>query len=173
MEEVKNQECPFCHKKNLTLIEDIKDIPHFGKCYLMSMNCSNCKYHKSDVESEENKSSCKCVFTIKDKKDLHVKIVKGSEATVKIPQMRLSITPGPGAIGYITTVEGILRRFKKTIEDERDNAEDSDVKKKSKNLLKKLWKVECGEQELKIVIEDPSGNSAIISDKAETSKLKQ
>ena len=43
----------------------------------------------------------------------------------------------------------------------------------SKNLLKKLWKVENGEQELKIVIEDPSGNSAIISEKAEVSKLKK
>jgi len=173
MDEIKNQECPLCKKKTLTLIEDIKEIPHFGKCFLMSMSCSNCKYHKSDVESEEQKEPCKIIFTIKNKKDANVMVVKSSEATVKIPQMRLSVTPGAGSIGYITTVEGVLRRFKRTIENERDNAEDNDVKKKAKNLLKKFWKVECGEQELKIVIEDPSGNSAIISDKAEVSKLKQ
>ncbi|MBL7147503.1 MAG: ZPR1 zinc finger domain-containing protein [Nanoarchaeota archaeon] len=172
MEEVKNQECPFCHKKNLTLIEDIKDIPHFGKCYLMSMNCSNCKYHKSDVESEEKKEPCKITFTIKDKKDLKVTVVKSSEADIKIPQMRMKVESGPSSIGYITTIEGVLRRFKKIIEDDKDNAEDKDIKKKAKNLLKKLWKVECGEQELKIVIEDSSGNSAIISDKVEISKLK-
>lgn len=172
MEEVKNQECPLCHKKTLTLIEDTRDIPHFGRCYIMSMSCSNCKYHKSDVESEEQKTPCKITFDIKNKKDLNVMVVKSSEATVKIPQMRLKVESGPSSIGYITTVEGVLRRFKKIIEDERDNAEDASAKKTAKNLLKKFWKVECGEQELKIVIEDPSGNSAIISDKAEISKLK-
>jgi len=46
------------------------------------------------------------------------------------------------------------------------------VKRNAKNLLKKLWKVELGDEKLKIVIEDPSGNSAIISDKAVSEKLK-
>lgn len=172
MDEIKNQECPLCNKKTLTLIEDIRDIPHFGKCFLMSMSCSSCHYHKSDVESEIKRNPCKITFIVKDKKDLNIMVVKSGEATVKIPQMRLSVTPGGGSIGYITTVEGILKRFKNIIENERDNAEDASTKKTAKNLLKKLWKVECGEQELKIVIEDKSGNSTIISDKAEVSKLK-
>ena len=47
------------------------------------------------------------------------------------------------------------------------------MKKAAKNLLKKIWKVECGEQEMKVVIEDPTGNSAIISDKAIVTKLKK
>jgi C4-type Zn-finger protein len=32
--------------------------------------------------------------------------------------------------------------------------------------LKKIWNAKCGEAELTIIIEDPSGNSAIISEKA-------
>jgi len=172
MDEIKNQECPLCHKKTLTLIEDMRDIPHFGKCYLMSMSCSNCHYHKADVESEEQKEPCKITFTIKNKKDLNIMVVKSSEANIKIPQMRLNVESGPSSIGYITTVEGVLKRFKDIIEEEKDNAEDASAKKTAKNLLKKFWKVECGEQELKIIIEDPSGNSAIISEKAEISKLK-
>ena len=46
------------------------------------------------------------------------------------------------------------------------------MRKKAKNLLKKLWKVECGDEQLKIVIEDPSGNSAIVSERAVVSKMK-
>jgi C4-type Zn-finger protein len=38
--------------------------------------------------------------------------------------------------------------------------------------LKKLWKVECGDLPLKIVIEDPTGNSGIISEKTKIEKLK-
>jgi len=172
MEEIKNQHCPFCNKKTLTLIEEEKDIPYFGKCYLMTMNCDNCKYYKFDIESAERKDPVRYTFTIKDKKDMSVRVVKGSEATVKIPSLKMSVEPGIGSIAYISNIEGVLRRFKKIIEDQRDNVEDDDVKKHAKNLLKKLWKVENGEEELKIIIEDPSGNSAIISDKAEVSKLK-
>jgi C4-type Zn-finger protein len=36
-----------------------------------------------------------------------------------------------------------------------------------------LWKVECGEQKLKIIIQDPTGNSAIISEKTKIEKLKR
>jgi len=84
----------------------------------------------------------------------------------------MSVEPGATSEGFVSNVEGILERFKKVIESERDTAEDEDVKKTAKNLLKKLWKIELGEMPIKIVIEDPSGNSAIISDKAIVEKLK-
>ena len=171
MEEMKNQPCPFCKKKTLTLIEENKEIPYFGKCYLMTMQCGNCKYHKFDIESVERKDPVKYTFIVKDKDDLKVRVVKSAEATVKIPTLRMDVRPGIGASGYISNIEGVIRRFKKIIEGQRDNAEDDSVKKSAKNLLKRLWKVENGEMELKIVIEDPSGNSAIISEKAEVSKL--
>ena len=109
---------------------------------------------------------------IENKKDLDVKIVKSSDATVKIPQMRMDMQPGPASQGFFTNVEGLLMKFKKIVEDERDSSEDQDVKKSAKNLLKKLWKVELGEMPLKIVIEDPSGNSGILSDKTVKEKLK-
>jgi len=173
MEEIKNQPCPFCNKKTLTLLEDQKDIPYFGKCYLMSMRCESCSYYKSDIESIEKKDPIKYTFTVKDKKDLNVRVVKSSEATVKIPTLRMEVNPGVSSIAYISNIEGVIRRFKKIIEDQKDAAEDDSIKKQAKNLLKKLWKIENGEEELKIIIEDPSGNSAIISEKAEVTKLKK
>jgi len=85
----------------------------------------------------------------------------------------MSVDPGVGSEGFVSNIEGILQRFKKILEAERDAADDEDVRKKAKNLLKKLWKVECGDEELKVIIEDPSGNSAIISDKAVITSLKK
>jgi zinc finger protein len=69
-------------------------------------------------------------------------------------------------------VEGILNRIKHQIETAKDNEEDADAKKKAKKLLKKLNKAMWGQEKLKIIIEDPSGNSAIISEKAVKGKLK-
>ena len=173
MDQLENQPCPMCHKNTMTLIENEMEVPYFGKCYLFSLSCSDCSFHKADVESvNEEREPCKIEFEVTDvKKDLSVRIVKSSHATVKIPTLRMSVEPAIASNGYITNVEGILNRFKKIIEGERDNAEENDVKKKAKNLLKKIWKIECGDEPVKIVIEDPSGNSAIISEKAVISKL--
>jgi len=172
MDKIKNETCPVCLKKTLTLTEDEMDIPYFGKTYIFAMKCK-CGYAQSDIEAEEKKEPCRIEFTVENKKDLAVRVVKSSEATVKIPQLKMDVTPGVASEGYVSNVEGLLVRFKKILENERDNAEDDDIRKKAKNLLKKLWKVELGEESLKILIEDPSGNSAIISEKAVVSRLKK
>ncbi len=153
--------------------EDEKDIPYFGRVYLFSMSCSACKFFKADVESAETKEPMRCTFEVQNEKDLSVRVVKGSEAIIKIPQLKMEVTPGPASNGYITNVEGVINRFEKIVQDERDNEEDEGVRKKAKLLLKKIWKVKLGEVPLKIIIEDPSGNSAIISERTVVEKLKE
>jgi zinc finger protein len=170
-EEDKQEPCPFCHKKTLVLTEKETEVPYFGKLFLFSMTCSSCKYHKSDIEAAERKDPSKYTFEISSEKDLKVRVVKSAEATVKIPFIT-DIRPGPASQGFVTNIEGILNRVKYQIESLRDNAEEKSDQKKAKNILKKLNKIMWGQEKQKIIIEDPSGNSAIISDKAEVSKLK-
>ncbi|MBW2996042.1 ZPR1 zinc finger domain-containing protein [Candidatus Woesearchaeota archaeon] len=171
MEKLDNQPCPMCREKKMTLIEDEKEIPYFGKVYVFSMTCSNCKYHKADVEAADQHEPSKYSIEISGDKDMKIRIVKSSEATVKIPHV-VTIEPGPGANGYVTNIEGILNRVKHQIESAKESEDDPAAKKKAKNLLKKLTRVMWGKEKLKIIIEDPTGNSAIISDKAVKSKLK-
>ena len=161
MNELKNQPCPFCNKKTLTLIEEEKEIPYFGKVFIFSMQCSNCKYSMSDVEATEQKEPCKYEIEVNSDKDMLIRIVKSSQATIKIPQLKMSMTPGPASIGFISNIEGLLDKFREIIESERETAEEDEIKTHAKNLLKKLWKIKLGDISVKIIIEDPSGNSAI------------
>ena len=170
MDELKNQPCPMCKKNALTLTEDEIEVPYFDKLYVFSMTCANCKYHKADVEAVEVKEPSKFTFEVDGEKDLKVRVVKSSNATVKIPHV-MTIEPGPAASGYVTNIEGILNRVKHAIETAKEDEDDASAKKKAKNMLKKINKVLWGQEKLKIIIEDPSGNSAIISDKAERSAL--
>ncbi len=165
------QQCPFCNTNNLTLTEMEKDIPYFGKVFLFSMSCSNCHYHKADVESSEQHDPVKYSIDIQGDEDLKIRIVKSSAGTVKIPHVG-SIEPGEASNGYITNVEGVINRIKKQVEVLRETSEEDSDKKKAKNILKKLTRVLWGKESLKMIIEDPSGNSAIISDKAVKDKLK-
>ncbi len=166
VEVLENQPCPFCHTNNLVLRQAEREIPYFGKVYLFSMTCTNCKYHKADLELENStEKPVKYTFEVSSEDDLKVRVIKSSYATVKIPHVG-SIEPGPAANGYITNIEGVINRIKTQVENIRDNSDDPSEKKKAKNIIKKLQRVLWGQEKLKIIIDDPTGNSAIISDKA-------
>jgi len=171
VETLSGQLCPFCNNKTLTLTESEQDIPYFGNTFVFAMDCSSCSYHKSDVETESQAEGSKFSFEIESEEDLKTRVVRSSSATIKIPHI-ITITPGPASNGYVTNVEGILNRVMNIIETQRDNDDDVNARKKAKSLLKKLNKVLWGQEKLKIIIEDPTGNSAIISERAIKSTIK-
>lgn len=173
MDKIDKQKCPMCGKNTLTLLEDQIEVPYFGKCFILSMKCSSCSYDVSDVEAEQAKEPTRYTIETSSEKDMKIRIVKSSYAIVKIPTFKITIRPGPASIGYISNIEGLLNRVKGILESQRDSAEENSAKKTAKNLLKKLWKVTLGDLKVKIIIEDPTGNSAIISDKAKVEKLKK
>jgi len=168
--ELKNQQCIICLKNGLTLREQAVDVPHFGKMYIFSMQCDQCGYRKTDLQAAQEKEPAKYTLEVDGDKDLNIKIVKSGRATLKIPYV-ITVEPGPASEGYITNVEGVLQRVKHVIESKMEAEEDKDAKKKAKKLLKKINQALLGRDKIKIILEDPTGNSAIISEKAVKSKL--
>ncbi|MEM4260841.1 MAG: ZPR1 zinc finger domain-containing protein [Candidatus Woesearchaeota archaeon] len=173
MEVLRGEICPVCHQKTLTLMDSKKEIPYFGMCYIFSMDCSNesCKYHKADIETEVENEPSRYLLDINKEDDMKIRVIKSSTATIKIPHVG-TIEPGPMSNGYITNVEGILNRIKKQTEDIRDNDEDEESRKKAKNIIKKITRIIWGQEKARLIIEDPAGNSAIISEKAIKEKYK-
>jgi zinc finger protein len=167
--ELEGQPCPMCAQNSLKLTEFAREIPYFGNVYIFSMQCTNCKYHKSDVEPDREGEPARYTLEISSEDDMNIRVIKSAYATVKIPRIS-TIEPGAAANGYVTNVEGILNRIKIQIEHVRDNADDKSERKKAKNLVKKLQNVMWGRDSIKLILEDPSGNSAIVSDKAKKEK---
>jgi len=152
-------------EKKLTLREEEIDIQHFGLTFIFSMTCEGCGYKKTDLEAAEQKEPCTYTIEVSDEKDLNARLIKSGEATIKIPHI-MTIDSGPESEGYVTNVEGLLTRVKKVIESSCEAEEDDTLKNKLKNMIKKLNKVLACHESIKIIIQDPSGNSAILSDKA-------
>ncbi|MBS3165908.1 ZPR1 zinc finger domain-containing protein [Candidatus Woesearchaeota archaeon] len=170
MSEMKGENCAFCGQNKLTLREEEIEIPYFGRVFVFSMDCEGCGYRKSDVEPAEKKEPSRYTLEVASEDDLSIRIVKSGEATVKIPHI-ITMEAGPGSNGYVTNVEGLLDRVKKIIESNMEAEDDDAAKKKAKNMIKKLNNVMLGREPIKIIIEDQTGHSAIISDKAQKSKL--
>jgi len=172
-DKIEGQPCPFCNAPNLTLMEEETEIPFFGKVFIFSMSCSACKVHKADIEAVEQHDPARYEIEISGEADMKIRVVKSSQGLVKIPHIG-DITPGPASEGYITNVEGILERIKVQIEMlKNDTDADNTVRKRAKKLLNKIQDVMWGHDKLKLIIEDPTGNSAIISEKATKSPLKK
>lgn len=169
MNEIKGQPCHLCGKKSLTLREEEVDVPHFGRVFIFSMQCDACGFRKADLEPAEPKDPATYTIEVSSEDDMNIKVVKSGEATLKIPRI-ITIEPGPASEGYITNIEGVIERVKKVIQAAAESEEDKDAKKKVKNMIKKLNRTQFGQEKLKIIISDPTGNSAIISDKAQKSK---
>jgi len=170
--ELTGQQCPFCGEKALTLRESNMEVPFFGNVFVFSMTCTKCKYHKADVELPEGKQEpCKYTVEINSEEDMKIRVIRSADATIKIPHIT-TISPGTASSGYVTNVEGILKRIKRQVEVAKEDATDPAAKKKAKNMLKKLQKVMWGQDKIKMILEDPTGNSAIVSEKAVKEKMK-
>lgn len=168
---IEKQLCPMCNTKSLTLMEEEREVPYFGKCYIFSMTCSNCKYHKADIEASEMHEPSKYTLEIDSEDDMKIRVVRSSTGIINLVRIA-KIEGGAASNGFITNVEGIINRIRHQIEALRDSEDDPAIKKKCKNILKKLTKIAWGQEKAKLVIEDPTGNSAIISEKAIKTKLR-
>ncbi len=169
-EVVQGEVCPFCNEKTLSLTEFRKEVPYFGDVFIFSMSCSSCKYHKADLEAAETHEPMRYSLEVSSEEDLKIRVVKASTGTIKIPHV-MTIESGEAANGYVTNIEGILNRVKHALETAKETEEEEDAEK-VRNLLKKINKVLFGDEKIKIIIEDPTGNSAIISDKAVKEPMK-
>jgi zinc finger protein len=123
------------------------------------------------VECAEPKPPARYTLDVTCEDDMKIRVVRSSEGTIKIPRIG-SIEPGAAANGYVTNVEGVLTRIKDQLEHLKDDSEEDDeTKDKARSMIKKLNRVMWGQESVKLIIEDPTGNSAIVSDKAVKTKM--
>ena len=125
------------------------------------LKCNACGYRDVDGVLLEKKAPVRLSLKISSPEDMMIRVIRSSNAKVEIPELGIKIVPGMAATGYITNVEGILVR----IEDVLQKVENGAKKKKAKRLLKKIKDVKEGKEVVHLIMEDPTGNSAIISEK--------
>ena len=152
--------CPSCGNE-INVVTALYDTPYFGKILITSMSC-DCGFRHSDSFSAEIKDPVR--FKLEVNRDtLFSKVVRSTSATLRIPELGLTMEPGPASQGFITNVEGVLIRFQEIVEmAKRWNSDSEDAVKRCEYILEKLKKAMEGEEMLTLILEDPYGNSAIV-----------
>ena len=156
-------ECPMCKSRVNTHFETL-DIPHFGELLLFSLICHNCGYKKNDLFNVYEKEPKRHIFNFKDKSDLNVKVVKSGSCTIRIPEFGTIIEPGAEAEGYITNIEGIIYRIKDILISIEKDYDEEETLTNIQELKSKIKKTLEGSFNFTLILEDPSGNSTILSE---------
>ncbi len=84
-------------------------------------------------------------------------VIKSSTAKIEIPELGITIEPGPSAQAYISTVEGVLYRVLEVLE-----AYPMENRVKYERKKEEVMNAINGESRFTFILEDPYGNSLII-----------
>jgi len=106
-------------------------------------------------------------MTIETVEDLNARVIRSTSGTIRIPELGIDVEPGTISDSYVTNIEGVLDRIQDVVVTASKWVKDDEEKYAiGMDILKKMNDARLGKQKLTVIIEDPLGNSAIISDKA-------
>ena len=163
--------CPVCGRE-IKILTATYDTPYFGKILITTINCE-CGFKHADSFIAEIKDPLRVVVEINEN-TLFSKVIRSTSGTVRIPELGLSLEPGPASQAFITNIEGILMRFEDIVEvAKRWNRDDSEKVERCEYILSKLRAAREGKETLTLIIEDQFGNSTIISDEALMEKMSE
>jgi zinc finger protein len=157
--------CPLCNEKRLKVSMYQYKMPLVGPVVLITGKCGSCGYKFVDVRTLESKGKQRIEFKVENEQDLNTLILRSSSATLIIPELNAEISPGPISQGFLTTVEGVLQRFKNIISFLCKDIKNEKERIECEERLKMLEEMLQGKRKFTIIIEDPEGLSRIASNK--------
>ncbi|MBN1133545.1 MAG: ZPR1 zinc finger domain-containing protein [Methanosarcinaceae archaeon] len=157
--------CPLCYN-DLVIQWQSDNIPFFGEVMYITTRC-DCGFRFADTIILTQKEPVHYEMTVECVEDLNARFIRSTSGTIRIPELGIDVEPGLASESYVTNIEGILDRIRNVVitatnwvkDDEKKYAHGLEVQ----NVLEDAMK---GKRKLTVVIEDPLGNSAIISDRA-------
>ncbi len=132
--------------------------------------CSGCMFKHSDVLHLRQREPSRHEYKISSSGDMNVRVVKSGTATIKIPELGVTIKPSSGSRGYISNVEGVLNRVKEAIVFAMSDASPA-RRRVAERKLKTLGAIMHGLKKTNLIVMDPFGHSAIIDKRAKRRKL--
>lgn len=154
--------CPSCDTESITSSQSEYDVEHFGSVLITASACQKCGYRHTDVMSLTTGEPVAVSAKISTLDDLKMRVIKSGTATVSIPEIGATITPGPYSEGFITNVEGILDRIKDALTFMLTSTTGKRLAK-GKKMLKQLEMMKEKPRKFTLIIKDPFGNSALVS----------
>jgi zinc finger protein len=166
-------DCPICKSsKSLEVTTKTQTIPYFGEIMESVLICQKCGYKHSDTICIDQEEPVKYTIIL-NKEKLNVRVVKSQSATLTIPELGLKVEPGPQSQGYVSNMEGVLKRFEDAVKTALSWTEDDAARNTALKILNGIESVKNGVGKATLILEDPFGHSIILDEDAVKSRLKE
>ncbi|MFX1571257.1 MAG: ZPR1 zinc finger domain-containing protein [Promethearchaeota archaeon] len=163
-EVIYSYKCPSCKDGTIDIIKSIYKLPDGDKMLILKFECNACNFHKNDIiPLTTNMKPGIMTLQITNEDDLKSKVYRSPMGKLEIPELELTVQPGPRADFYYTNVEGILLRFENALLIYRNNLEENDPEKSEiDDLIRNLKLAIDGKFKFSLKITDTQGGSYII-----------
>lgn len=160
--------CPQCLKDDaLTMLAMSSEIPYFGEHTQITVICESCGWKHTDFIPSDGEKPGYSSLVVDNSEKCSARVVRSSSGTIRIPQLELEVSPGGSSSGFVSNVEGVIKRFEDAVGSIlRGNADDEKILQASLELLESLRKMKSGSSHFLIELLDPRGRSQIIHNDA-------
>jgi zinc finger protein len=146
------------------------EVENFGPVIMSVTSCISCGFKHTDVLSLSTHDPTVTSLKLTSAEDLKIRIVRGSTATILVPELGVTIQPGQNNEGFISNVEGVLVMIEEVLRFLSRSLE-GQKKQRADSVLSKVEKAREGRSRFTLILKDPSGNSTIASEKAKKRKM--
>lgn len=161
--------CPACGE-DVEFLYSTENVPFFADVLIMRVLCPVCGFRYIDTQILSEKEPTRWELYVDDPEDLTIRVVRSTCGIIEIPELGVRIDPGPACEGFISNVEGIIDRIEHIADSVLLWAEESE-RSNAIEFKEKVLKARSVNEPFTIIIEDPSGNSAIFAEKARKSEF--
>lgn len=170
MESLVPMKCPVCGHEGMKSTVSTLELPMLGEAVQTMLMCPECGFKTSDVMIIEQSEPVRYTMKIESPSDINARVVRSTSGTIRIPELGISMEPGPASESFISNIEGVLMRVMEVLDgldyDENDKKAVEERKKEIESSMN-------GRKHFTFIIEDPFGNSAILHKKAKKEALSE
>jgi zinc finger protein len=149
------------------------EIPYFGEALMIAGVCE-CGFRHSDTILLRQKEPVRYIMEVTQADDMDARVIRSSSGTIRVPELGVDVEPGFASESYISNIEGVLARISEIVAFATRSAHqagDGPSARRGEEILEKIGLARSGRFKLTVLLEDPLGNSAIVSEKAVRSDL--
>lgn len=165
--------CPMCREVgSLSMLSTTVNIPHFGDGLETTLRCGACGFRHADFMILNQKDPLRLTLRGEGEEDLMTRVIRSNSGTIRIPELGFLAEPTPLSESFVSNVEGVMTRAKDILLTAMEfHGEDPDKRALLEHYLAEYERIVNHAGAFTLVIEDPLGNSAIVSDKVERQPL--
>lgn len=160
-------ECPVCGAQGTFIIRRTNyNLPGEGETILFSGKCLRCGFRITWILPAEEGVALRHELEVAAPSDVNTLVYVGENTDILIPELGLEFSSSELEPGFITTVEGILERFKEKVDFLCGEEGCEDLKRMIEEAAE-------GKRRFTLILIDRYGRSRILSDKAKVERLEE